>query len=54
MRPVLFNGACGAAEKPVWSGKSETWEPGSDQQIIDDVVKVVVESLGKQGLLPEK
>ena len=41
-------------EKLVWSGKSETWEPGSDQQIIDDVVKVVIENLREQGLLPGK
>ncbi|MFC1821148.1 hypothetical protein ACFL9T_00440 [Thermodesulfobacteriota bacterium] len=41
-------------EKPVWSGQSETWEPGSDQQIIDEVIKIVIGNMRKKGLLPMK
>jgi hypothetical protein len=41
-------------EKPLWSGVSETWNPKSDKQIIDDVIKVVMNALKKNGLVAKK
>jgi len=41
-------------EKLIWSGKSETINPDSTTQIIDDVIKVVIENLQKNNLLPPK
>jgi hypothetical protein len=41
-------------EKPVWSGQSETWEPESDRQLLDEVIKMVVKEMHKNGLLPNK
>lgn len=39
-------------EKPIWSGQSETWQPGSEKQIIDEVISLVIEDMRKNGLLP--
>ena len=41
-------------EKPVWSGQSETWEPESDRQLLDEVIKTVVKEMHKNGLIPNK
>ncbi len=41
-------------EKPIWSGQSETWEPDSDRQTMDEVIKTVVKEMQKNGLLPNK
>jgi hypothetical protein len=41
-------------EKLIWSGKSETLNPVSTKQMIDDVIKVVIKDLQKNGLLPQK
>jgi hypothetical protein len=41
-------------EKPLWSGVSETLNPKSDKQIIDDVIKVVMNALKKNGLVAKK
>ena len=41
-------------EKLIWSGKSETLRPDSVNQIIDDVIKVVIQDLQKNKLLPPK
>ncbi len=41
-------------EKLIWSGKSETLNPDSTKQMIDDVVKAVIKDLQKNNLLPQK
>ena len=41
-------------EKLIWSGQSETWNPESDKQTIDEVVKEVIRDLQKNKLLPTK
>ena len=40
-------------EKLIWSGKSETLNPDSTKQMIDDVIKVVIMDLQKNNLLPQ-
>ena len=41
-------------EKLIWSGQSETLDPGSINQIIDDVIDVLIKDLQKNRLLPTK
>ena len=41
-------------EKLIWSGTSETLNPGSVKQMIDDVIKVVIKDLQKNNLIPQK
>jgi hypothetical protein len=41
-------------EKPLWSGRSQTWNPRSDDHIMNEAIKVVVDSLHKNKLLPQK
>ncbi|MBW2605124.1 MAG: hypothetical protein JRE28_12555 [Deltaproteobacteria bacterium] len=41
-------------EKLIWSGESETLDPGSINQIIDDVIEVLIKDLQKNRLLPIK
>ena len=41
-------------EKLIWSGQSETLDPGSINQIIDDVIEVLIKDLQKNNLLPIK
>jgi hypothetical protein len=43
-----------ATEKLIWSGHSETWNPESTHQIIDEVIKVVISELNKHKLLKPK
>ncbi len=43
-----------ADEKLIWSGTTETVEPGSIPKLINDVAGVVKKQLAKQGLLPSK
>jgi hypothetical protein len=38
-------------EKPIWSGQSETWNPESTHQVIDEVIKVVIDELKRYNLL---
>ena len=38
-------------EKLIWSGTSETFNPDSTMQVIDNVIKVVITDLQKKGLL---
>jgi len=38
-------------EKLIWSGTSETFNPDSTMQVIDNVIKVVITDLQKNGLL---
>jgi hypothetical protein len=39
-------------EKLIWSGRSQTWNPHSDAQTINEVIKVVITDLKKNNLLP--
>jgi hypothetical protein len=41
-------------EKLIWSGKSESLDPDSTNQIIDDVIEVLIKDLQKNKLLPTK
>jgi len=41
-------------EKLIWSGKSETTDPGSTRQAIDDVINVLIKDMQKNGLLSPK
>jgi len=41
-------------EKLIWSGISETLNPDSTKQMIDDVIKVVIKDLQKNNLIPRK
>jgi hypothetical protein len=41
-------------EKLIWSGVSESIDPGSTNQIIDDVITVLIKELQKNKLLPTK
>jgi hypothetical protein len=38
-------------EKRIWSGQSETWNPVSNVQVIDEVIELVMDDLYKKGLL---
>lgn len=38
-------------EKLIWSGKSKTWSKGSKDQIINDVIKAVINNLQKNKLI---
>jgi hypothetical protein len=38
-------------EKLIWSGTSETFDPDSTMQVIDNVIEVVITDLQKKGLL---
>jgi hypothetical protein len=40
-------------EKRIWSGQSETWNPVSNVQVIDEVIELVMDDLTKKGLLPK-
>lgn len=42
------------SEKLIWSGKSETWNPATDKQVNEEVVKAVIKDLQKNKLLPSK
>jgi hypothetical protein len=41
-------------EKLIWSAKSESLDPSSTNQIIDDVIEVLIKDLQKNKLLPTK
>ena len=41
-------------EKLIWSGKSKTWSKDSKDQIINDVIKAVINNLQKNKLLAPK
>jgi hypothetical protein len=41
-------------EKVLWSGVSQTMNPKSDKKLIDDVIKVVMKALKKNGLVTKK
>ena len=41
-------------EKLIWSGKSETLSPDSTRQMIDDVIKLLIKDMQKNGLLSPK
>ncbi|MBW1896299.1 MAG: hypothetical protein JRI47_04510 [Deltaproteobacteria bacterium] len=41
-------------ERLMWSGESESVDPSSDKQIIDEVIKLIVSDLQKKGFLPGK
>ena len=41
-------------EKLIWSTESESLDPGSTNQIIDDVIEVLIKDLQKNKLLPTK
>ena len=41
-------------ERLMWSGESESLNPDSDKQLIDQVIKLIVSDLLKKGLLPGK
>jgi len=41
-------------EKLIWSGQSETTDPRSIKQTIDDVINVVIKDMQKKGLLSPK
>jgi len=41
-------------EKLIWSTESESLDPGSTNQIIDDVIEVLIQDLQKNKLLPTK
>ena len=41
-------------KKLIWSGKSETWNPESDSEVIDSVIKLVIKNLQKDKLIPSK
>jgi hypothetical protein len=41
-------------EKLIWSGQSESIDPSSTNQIIDDVIKVLIKDMQKNKLLPKK
>ncbi|MBW2603501.1 MAG: hypothetical protein JRE28_04180 [Deltaproteobacteria bacterium] len=41
-------------EKLIWSGKSKTWNKNSKDQIINDVIKVVIDDLQKNKLISPK
>jgi hypothetical protein len=40
-------------EKRIWSAESETLKAGSVDQVIDDVIKLVIDDLQINGLLPK-
>jgi hypothetical protein len=40
-------------EKRIWSAESETLKAGSADQVIDDVIKLVIDDLQINGLLPK-
>ena len=41
-------------EKLIWSGQSKTWNPDTDRQVNDEVIKEVIQDLQKNKLLPAK
>lgn len=41
------------SEKRIWSAESETLKAGSVDQVIDDVIKLVIDDLQIKGLLPK-
>lgn len=41
-------------EKVLWSGVSQTMNPKSDNKLVDDVIKVVMNALKKNGLVTKK
>jgi hypothetical protein len=41
-------------EKPLWSGQSQTWNPESDRQLMNEVIKVVIKDMQRNKLLPPK
>ena len=41
-------------EKPIWSGQSRTWNPSSDEKLIDEVIETVIKSMQESNLLPKK
>jgi hypothetical protein len=41
-------------EKPIWSGQSNTWNPVSDSNMLDEVITLVIDDLGKKELMPAK
>jgi len=41
-------------EKLIWSGKSDSWSRDSKDQIINDVIKAVINDLQKNGLIAPK
>ncbi len=41
-------------EKVLWSGVSQTMNPKSDNKLIDDVIKIVMNALKKNGLVTKK
>jgi ABC-type branched-subunit amino acid transport system substrate-binding protein len=41
-------------EKPLWSGQSQTWNPLSQKNTINEVIQVVIADLQKNKLLPAK
>jgi hypothetical protein len=43
-----------STEKLVWSGRSETWDSGSEKKMIDEVIKKVTKEIRTNGLLPDK
>jgi ABC-type branched-subunit amino acid transport system substrate-binding protein len=40
-------------EKRIWSGQSETWNPDSNEQVLDELAKVVIDALYDKELLPK-
>jgi hypothetical protein len=41
-------------EKPLWSGQSQTWNPESDRQLMNEVINVVIQDMQRNKLLPPK
>lgn len=41
-------------EKLVWSGQSETWQPGSEKQIIEEVIQAVIREMQNNKLIRSK
>jgi len=39
-------------EKLIWSGRSETWDSGSEKKMIDEVIRTVTKEMRVNGLLP--
>ena len=40
--------------KRIWTGQSKTWSRGSDHQIIDDIIRVVIDELKRNKLISPK
>jgi hypothetical protein len=41
-------------EKLIWSGTSETFNPGTTREVVDDIARAVGAELMKQGLIEPK